>query len=540
VSSSTGISLRRWVQLTVILLCAVLCVVSLSSVQTTNQLRDQAALVAHSYDVQLSLSRVESLVREYESRYRGYMLTGRQDFLGDVEGVDKSIREALQRIKSLTSDNPNQVQRMATISDLVEQKQAFGAEVLGLMYARKSAEARERATQGQGETIMRQLEGRIAEAVDEENRLLKAREEEVQAARSNLRSMLYGGMAAGVLLGLGLIHFLSRRLGPLVAGVRLAESIGSGDLTGQTLPVLANDEIGQLSVALNGMQGNLRRMAGDTRAAGADLAAAVQQISAAVQEQAASSQQQLAAVQETSTTMEEISRSAGQIAERSREVSAIADSSMRASTAGLQSVADTVRAANAIRDQADALSRTILSLSEKTQSVEDIVASVDDLADRSTLLALNAAIQAAAAGAEGRTFAIVAGEMKLLADQSKAAYVQVRSLLGELQRGIQQSVLYTEETVKRVEAGTSATQESERTLRRLVESVEESGRAFQQIGAATNQQQLAFDQVTQALLSIRQAAGQSEQGARQLREAATNLSRLGERLNDTVAMYRLG
>lgn len=539
-SASTGIPLRRWVQITVILLCAVLCAVVLSSVQTTNQLATQAAMVAHTYEVQLNLFKIESLVREYESRYRGFLLTGREDFLGDAEAIDKRIRETLQRVRTLTSDNPNQVQRLAAISDLVDQKQAFGVEVLGLMYSKKASEARDRAATGQGETVMRQLEARIQEAVDEEHRLLQIREAEVAVAQRNLRNLLYGGMAAGVLLGLGLVNFLSRRLGPLVAGVRLAEAIGSGDLTAQPLPVLATDEIGQLSAALNGMQGNLRRMAGDSRSASADLAAAVQQISAAVQEQAASSQQQLAAVQETSTTMEEISRSAGQIADRSREVSAIADASMRASTAGLQSVADTVRAANAIRDQADALSKTILSLSEKTQTVEDIVASVDDLADRSTLLALNAAIQAAAAGAEGRTFAIVAGEMKLLADQSKAAYVQVRSLLGELQRGIQQSVLYTEETVKRVEAGTSATQESERTLRRMVESVEESSRAFQQIGAATNQQQLAFDQVTQALLSIRQAAGQSEQGARQLREAATNLGRLGERLNDTVAMYRLG
>lgn len=539
-SSSSGISLRRWVQLTIFLLCAVLCLVALSSLQTTNQLGMQVSLVVHTYEVQVKLFKIDSLLREYESRYRGYLLTSREDFLGNIDGVEKDIRDTLQELKNLTSDNSNQVQRMAAISELVDQKLAFGNELLSLMHGGKAAEARERAVTGTGENMMKLLEARIAEAIDEEVRLLQARDRETAVSRHNLQVLLYCGMGLGLLLGFALVTFLGRRLAPLVAGVRMAEAIGSGDLTGQSLPVMANDEIGQLTGALNAMVVNLRGMAGASRNASAELAASVQQIAAAVQEQAVSSQQQLAAVQETSTTMEEISRSAGQIAERSREVSSIADSSMRASTAGLQSVADTVKAANAIRDQAESLSRTILSLSEKTQTVEDIVASVDDLADRSTLLALNAAIQAAAAGAEGRTFAIVAGEMKLLADQSKAAYVQVRSLLSELQRGIQQSVLYTEETVKRVEAGTSATQESERTLRRLVESVEESGRAFQQIGAATNQQQLAFDQVTQALLAIRQAAGQSEQGARQLRDAADNLGKLGERLTGTVAMYRLG
>ena len=111
----------------------------------------------------------------------------------------------------------------------------------------------------------------------------------------------------------------------------------------------------------------------------------------------------------------------------------------------------------------------IVALSEKTQAVGEIISSVNDISERTHLLALNAAIEAAAAGENGRSFAVVASEMKTLADQAKDATLQVRSILGDIQRGINSSVMLTEEAVKRVAAGkerTDITQASQARSRR--------------------------------------------------------------------------
>jgi len=192
-----------------------------------------------------------------------------------------------------------------------------------------------------------------------------------------------------------------------------------------------------------------------------------------------------------------------------------------------------------IREQAEAVAENVISLSEKTQAVGEIITSVNEIAEQSHLLALNAAIQAAAAGEHGRTFSVVASEMKNLAMQSKQATVQVRAILGDIQRGINTSVMLTEEAVKRAQAGRQQADTADRTIRQLSENVEESIRAFQQIVAGSAQQQIGFEQVTQAFRNIGIAAQETATSTKQSEKAAGNLSGLSQRLRDTVRRYRV-
>src|SRR5207253_3218723 len=149
--------------------------------------------------------------------------------------------------------------------------------------------------------------------------------------------------------------------------------------------------------------------------------------------------------------MEEVGRSGAQIQERAKQVAASAEATSSASTSGLQAVRDTAQTMEAIRDQVEQVAENVAALSVKTQAVGDIIATVNDIAERSNLLALNAAIEAAGAGEQGARFSVVANEMKNLADQAKESTVQVRNILGDIQKGINSTVMVTEEAVKRVE-----------------------------------------------------------------------------------------
>lgn len=142
-------------------------------------------------------------------------------------------------------------------------------------------------------------------------------------------------------------------------------------------------------------------------------------------------------------------------------------------------------------------------------------------------------------GESGRSFAVVASELKLLADQAKEATLQVRSILGDIQRGINASVMLTEEAVKRVTAGKERSDVTQRTIEEITAKVQESVNTFQQIVASTNQQQLGIEQVMAALASIRQASQQTAAGTRQLDSAAGNLAQLSEQLLGLAARYRL-
>jgi methyl-accepting chemotaxis protein len=193
----------------------------------------------------------------------------------------------------------------------------------------------------------------------------------------------------------------------------------------------------------------------------------------------------------------------------------------------------------AIRDQAEAVARNVVTLSERTQAVGEIVATVNDLAEQAHLLSLNAAIEAAAAGEHGRTFAVVASEIKNLADRSKDATIQVRSILGEIQKGINSSVMLTEEAVKRVESGREQADLAARTIRELTEGVDGSVQAFQQIVAGTSQQRIGFEQVTAAIREIGQASEVSASNVRQLEGASAHLTGLGHQLRTAVERYRI-
>ncbi|MEA1832850.1 methyl-accepting chemotaxis protein [Methylobacterium durans] len=345
-------------------------------------------------------------------------------------------------------------------------------------------------------------------------------------------------LAAAILLAILVTVLISRAVvRPLERVMEFAERVGSGDLS-QTLDARGTDEIGRLGRSLNGMVAGLADLARTNRAATADLNAAAAEIRASAQEQAASVEEQFAAVQETAATVDEITHSGAQIGKRASEVIATAQATAQTSKAGLRAVADTARAMEAIREQAEAVAGNIVALSEKTQTIGEIITTVNDISERTHLLALNAAIEAAAAGEGGRSFAIVAAEMKLLADQAKSATAQVRSILGEIQRGINTSVMLTEEAVKRAATGKTRSDTTQRTIEEITARVEESVQTFQQIVASTNQQQLGIEQVMGALQNIRQASQQTAAGTREVESASANLTELAQALMSLAERYR--
>jgi methyl-accepting chemotaxis protein len=387
------------------------------------------------------------------------------------------------------------------------------------------------------------------EAKEYESRLAEARraiQEQIQLGRTVLRSeasrlrqsviwMLLAVSIVGVLLSL-LIH--QSIAGPLRHLGRVVERIGQGDLT-QQVGLARRDEIGELGSSIDRMVTGLKNVATQIRTTAEGLNVAAAEILASTQQQAASTAEQAAAVQQANATMTEVAQSGAQIADRAKQVAASAQASSAASGRGVDAVRNTVAVIESIREQAEAVASNVVTLSERTQAVGDIITSVNEIAEQSHLLAVNAAIQAAVANEHGRAFAVVADEMKNLASQSKKATLQVRSILGDIQKGITSSVMLTEEAVKRVASGRQQAGVTEETITELTGSVDESSRAFQQIVAGSHQQQIGFEQVALAFRNIGTATQQTASATKQLEKAADNLNSLAVRLREAVGSYRI-
>jgi methyl-accepting chemotaxis protein len=188
-----------------------------------------------------------------------------------------------------------------------------------------------------------------------------------------------------------------------------------------------------------------------------------------------------------------------------------------------------------IRQQMESIADSMVRLSEQTQAIGQIIASVDDLAAQSNLLAVNAAIEAAKAGEQGKGFAVVAQEVKSLAEQSKQATNQVRTILHDIQKATSAAVMATEQGGKAVETGVKQSTQAGESILALTGGVTEAAHAATQIAASSRQQLLGIEQVATAMESIKQSSAQNVASAKQLETSALNLNALGQKLRALTA-----
>jgi methyl-accepting chemotaxis protein len=179
----------------------------------------------------------------------------------------------------------------------------------------------------------------------------------------------------------------------------------------------------------------------------------------------------------------------------------------------------------------------MMRLGEQSQTIGQIIATVEDLAAQSNLLAVNAAIEAAKAGEHGKGFGVVAQEVKSLAEQSRQATDRVRTILGDIQKATTAAVMATEQGSKAVEGGSRQTELAGESIQALAGSVAEAAQAATQIAASSQQQLIGMDQVAAAMESIKQASTQNVASAKQLETAARGLNDVGQQLRHLVSNY---
>lgn len=241
-----------------------------------------------------------------------------------------------------------------------------------------------------------------------------------------------------------------------------------------------------------------------------------------------------AAVIETTTTLQEV-RQTAEIASQKAKV--VADSAHRAaqnSDNGRKSTEDVAAGMNLIRQQMEAIAASMVRLSEQSQTIGQIIASVDDLASQSNLLAVNAAIEAAKAGEHGRGFGVVAQEVKSLAEQSRQATNQVRTILSDIQKATTAAVMATEQGAKAVANGERQTEVARESIQALAGSVIEASQAATQIAASSQEQLVGVNQLATSMENTRQSSAQNVAGAKQLETAARDLNELGQQLQQMV------
>lgn len=295
----------------------------------------------------------------------------------------------------------------------------------------------------------------------------------------------------------------------------------------------------RLGEAVNRMLDRVQAITSEISDAVTRVESSTQEILSAAGRQIQMANEQDAVVTETTATVNEVRATVTETAERAQSVAETAQHSVDISRGGTEAVTQTISGMDIIRQRVEDIADNILVLSENTQQIGEIIATVNSLADQSRMLALNASVEAARAGEEGKGFAVVALEVRNLADQNREATVQVREILGEIQRATNAAVMVTEEGSKGVDQGQMLVNRAGDSIRELSHAIEDAAVAAMQIAASTRQQTIGMDQLTHAMRTIKKATTETLSSTTQVKANVQNLRDAANRINAVLSGLKI-
>ena len=316
--------------------------------------------------------------------------------------------------------------------------------------------------------------------------------------------------ALGTLLLTLLLFILIRNIiTPIKELVSVTEAVAKGDLK-RFAYVKNKDEIGVLASSFNSMIKGLGDVLAKMQDAVNQISSASKEILAANHQQVSGAREQSVAISETTSAAKQLSKSAEQVGENVKKVSQVASHVM----SGMVKIKDLIGKTGKI----------VTSLNEKSQKIGKITEVIDDVADQTNLLAVNASIEAARAGEQGRGFTVVADEIRKLADSTARSTKDITDLIEIIQHEMTNAIMSMEESIKSVEEEVKLSQDSSERVKEIFMS--------------TTQQVSGSKQIAEAMVSIDEAMKQIAQAAQQSQIAAKQLTDLAQELKDTSGNFK--
>lgn len=318
----------------------------------------------------------------------------------------------------------------------------------------------------------------------------------------------------------------------------ITKSIAEGDLTGQ-IKVLSSDELGQLGEAMRNMVAKLRSVIGETAFAANSLASAGQQLSSGSSQMSKGMAVQSEKATQIATSSEEMSQTIIDIAKNSSQMAGSASEVADMAKKGHDIVSRSVGEVNAIAQTVNESSSLMASLGKRSQQIGDIVGVIKDIADQTNLLALNAAIEAARAGEQGRGFAVVADEVRKLAERTTKATSEIGGMIGAIQNEVVKAVNNMADGTKRVESGVSFVGQAGDALQSIVRSIESLQSLVQQVASATEEMSTTSELISGDIAAVADVAKKTSTESEQMAHSSEDLARLSSSLQSVVRQFKL-
>jgi methyl-accepting chemotaxis protein len=523
----------------------IICLLIVVARNGFSEVRDTTAWNVHTYKVLDSSSALLISLTNIETGMRGFALSGQDDFLGPLTSGKVNFDKSWDELKQLTSDNPVQQNRLAEIK--TTQQRWLADDINATLALRRAVVAGqssmtdvvERIVARQDKAKMDGMRKLIAELQDDESKLLAVRTKALDDAASFANwSLIIGGIVAAVaalLIAISLSASIRKRLN---AAIAIASNIASGRLD-TDIDATGSDEIGRLMIAFSSMQTKLREMITEIKSGAQLLLVSAQEISRTSEALSESANEQSQAASTMAATVEELTVSISHVANSASEAHAISSESGRQSVDGGEVIQNTLNSMDRIAGTVQNSSQQIDELGRHIQQISSIVNVISGIAEQTNLLALNAAIEAARAGEQGRGFAVVADEVRLLAQRTGTSTSEISEMISKIQASAQDAVAQMGVGVEQVNQGVQLATSANAAIEQIRDGSGRIVSVVDQISTALNEQSAASQDVARSVEHIAQMAQASSEAIRGASQSASDIERLAHGLNSQVAQFKL-
>ena len=466
---------------------------------------------------------VSALLQQARFQVRGYTYSGNAEF---QQTALKAIDQALAELRALPAKVP--AEHAAGLDDAATAMGGYRDAVTQFGNAQAASEQALQHMAEQGTLLLQ-----TSQAMTTSQTAVR------DAGATQAKTLL--AVATGLALALGLLAAwaITRQIIiPLRQTLRAAERVASGDLT-QNLQVNRRDELGQLQASMQRMTQGLRELIGgigdgvtQIASAAEELSAVTEQTSAGVNNQKVETDQVATAMNQMTATVHEVARNA----EQASEAALMADQQAREGDRVVgEAVAQIERLASEVVNSSEAMNQ-LKAESDKIGSVLDVIKSV---AQQTNLLALNAAIEAARAGEAGRGFAVVADEVRSLAQRTQQSTEEIEELIAGLQSGTQRVASVMDSSRQLTDSSVELTRRAGTSLETITRTVSSIQAMNQQIATAAEEQTAVAEEINRSVMNVRDISDQTSAASEETASSSVELARLGTHLQGLVGRFKL-
>ena len=374
-----------------------------------------------------------------------------------------------------------------------------------------------------------------------DNEILSQLERMLKEARSSLRLNLFlcvtgslGCMALGLLIGIYLLLSIDRSLKLLKEAT---EKLAVGDLSAR-VPSLGSDEIGQIGENFNKLSTSFEELMRWLQWTGIQLTTSTTEIAAAAKEQENTITYQEATTKQIAVTANQISSTAKAFAKTMSDVSAMAEQTSSLAASGKEGLIKMEEVVSHMAEASGNIAAKLSTLNDKTSSITSIISTIAKVADQTNLLSLNAAIEAEKAGEHGRSFSVIAREIRRLADQIANATIDIEKMINEMVSAVSASVMGVDKFSKEIHTGVGQIGDARELMSKIMEQVQHLTNGLETVNQGTQAQSLGAEQITNSINMLSETTQATTHSIRQFHKAIEELSHAARELQSTIAKVK--